>query len=51
MLIAATQTHGPPHILVLGVLAIAIVGWLAYRALTGRRSSDGDSQRDRGPEL
>ncbi len=49
LLIAATQSHGPPHILVVGVLPVAIVGWLVYRAVMGRRRSDGDSQSGRGP--
>lgn len=48
LLIAAAQTHGPPHSLVLGVLVVGIVGWLVYRGVTGRKSSDGDSLSDRG---
>lgn len=48
-LIAATQNHGPPHILVLGVLAVAIVGWLLYRAATRGKSTDGGARTDRSP--
>lgn len=46
--IAATQTHGPPHILILGVITVAVVGWLIYRAVT-RRSPGEDLQADPGP--
>lgn len=47
-----TQTHGPPHGLILIALAVAITGWVVYmlvrRALTRRKRSDDDSS-DRGP--
>lgn len=51
MLIAAGQSHGPPHILIVGVVAIALVGWLAYKALGRRKHSEDDgSDSDRGRE-
>lgn len=49
LLIAATQRHGPPHGLVVVALAIAVVGWLIYRAVTRRTRSTHDAHADRGP--
>ncbi len=36
-MIAQTQQHGPPHVWVMGVMAIAIVAWLVYRAAMKRK--------------
>jgi len=35
--IAATQQHGPPHVWVMGAMAIVIVAWLVYRAAVKRK--------------
>lgn len=52
MLLAAQQTHGPPHGLVVAIIAVAIVGWLVYRAVAARRSSGNDqAASDRGTTM
>ena len=47
LLIAATERHGPPHSVILGVLAVAV--WLIYRAVTRRTGSTHDAHADAGP--
>jgi len=47
---AAAQQHGPPHVLILGILVIAIIGGLVFKAVNGRRRSRGHARRSRGPE-
>lgn len=47
-----TQTHGPPHGVILIALGIAVAGWVVYmlvrRAQARRKRTDHDSS-DRGP--
>lgn len=48
LLVAATERHGPPHGLVLVVLAVAVVGWLIYRAVMRRTRSTHETHADGG---
>jgi hypothetical protein len=51
-IVGASQNHGPPHELVLGVVVvIGIVGTVAYKVVTGRKGSGDHTDRDRGPDL
>lgn len=48
LLIAATERHGPPHGLILVVLAVAVAAWLIYRAVTRRTGPTHDAHADAG---
>lgn len=49
LLIAQAQQHGPPHVWIVGALAVAVVGWLIYRAVAGRSRPEDDPQSDLSP--
>jgi heme/copper-type cytochrome/quinol oxidase subunit 2 len=51
LIAAASQNHGPPHELVLGVVVVGgVVGTMVYKAVTRRKSSRDHSNSNRNPE-
>jgi heme/copper-type cytochrome/quinol oxidase subunit 2 len=52
LIAAASQNHGPPHELVLGVVVVVggVVGTVVYKAVTRRKSSRDHSNSNRNPE-
>ncbi len=46
----AEQTHGPPHVLIVGILVGVIVVGLIIKAVIGRKGSKGDAPRGGGTE-
>jgi len=52
LIVAASQNHGPPHELVLGVvIVVGIVGTVVYKAVTRRKDPGDASNSDRNPDL